>query len=94
MRAAIYLICVPQCRPAEATKKRIANSGQNQIFCLTKCKWKVLFDEQWAEWNILFTYPTTQADFLTRSHSMIKSKRKIVKNTNLMDEDMVRPVAL
>ena len=30
-----------------------------------------------------------KADFLVRSHSVIKSKRKHVRGTHLMDEDMV-----
>ena len=32
---------------------------------------------------------TLKADFLVRSHSVIKSKRKHIRGTHLMDEDMV-----
>lgn len=37
----------------------------------------------------IFYSSSPKADFLVRSHSVIKSKRKHVRGTHLMDEDMV-----
>lgn len=35
------------------------------------------------------SHVSLQADYLVRSHSVIKSKRKHIRGSHLMDEDMV-----
>ena len=77
----------------EAAEKRAKHAGQHQVFCLSQCK-EFLLKWKYLAVFITFIYSpffpsSRKADFLVRSHSVIKSKRKHIRGTHLMDEDMV-----
>lgn len=88
----------------EATEKGATPSGQYQVICHSQCK-SIQFRDLLIALILFFLSPTLlphhlvlplnllhislQADFLVRSHSVIKSKRKHIRGSHLMDEDMV-----